>query len=164
MPSVLFVCLANRFRSPVAEAIFRKELLDQPQPGSWLVSSAGTWAVPGLPALPQVQQAAHLLGLDLSGHRSRSLVESHLAENDLVLVMQAGQREALLCEFPAYHGSIHLLSQVAEGHTYDIPDALGSGQEMRELVRELDALVRGGFPSICSLAIRLDEQKHLQRQ
>ena len=152
MPAVLFVCMANRFRSPLGAAIFRKALVDNLQPGSWQVSSAGTWAVPGLPVLPQVQQAARGLGLDLSGHFSAQLVRQHLEDNDLVLVMQAGQREALLCEYPGFQESIHLLSQVAEGHTYDIPDAVGSRQEMAELVLELDSLIRGGFPSICALA------------
>jgi protein-tyrosine phosphatase len=159
MPSVLFVCMANRFRSPLAAAVFRKALAHQPQPGSWHVSSAGTWAVPGLPALPQVQQTAHRLGIDLSEHRSTLLVEQHLLENDLVLVMQAGQREAILSEFPGFHESIHLLSQVAEGHTYDIPDTAGSGQEIAELVLELDSLVQCGFQSICTLALRLHERK-----
>jgi protein-tyrosine-phosphatase len=159
MPSVLFVCMANRFRSPLAAAVFRKALDDRPQPGSWQVSSAGTWAVPGLPVLPQMQQAAHDLGLDLSAHRSAQLVRGHLADNDLVLVMQSGQREALLCEFPGFDESLQLLSQAAEGHTYDIPDAVGSRQEMTELVMELDSLIRAGLPSICALAVRLQDSR-----
>ncbi|RPJ38045.1 MAG: low molecular weight phosphatase family protein, partial [Chloroflexi bacterium] len=73
MPSVLFVCMANRFRSPLAAAIFRKSLEEKGLAGSWQVGSAGTWATPGQPVIPSVLAAARELGLDLSGHRAARL-------------------------------------------------------------------------------------------
>ena len=159
MASVLFVCMANRFRSPLAAAIFSKALGDHQQPGPWLVSSAGTWAVPGQPVLPQVQHAARHLGLDLSGHRSSRIARQHLVENDLVLVMQAGQQEALVSEFPGFGESIQLLSWVAEGRMYDILDDDGSGQAVTALAAELDSLLRHGLEPICTLAAHLHEIK-----
>jgi len=71
MPSVLFVCTANRFRSPIAAALFLKALKDQGVKGSWSVGSAGTWAVSGQPVLTSVLEVAQDYGLDLSTHRSR---------------------------------------------------------------------------------------------
>ena len=49
MPKVLFVCTANRFRSPLAAAIFKRFLLESQETGRWRVSSAGTWTRSGLP-------------------------------------------------------------------------------------------------------------------
>jgi protein-tyrosine phosphatase len=160
MPSVLFVCTANRFRSPLGAAIFRKCLEELGIAESWQVSSAGTWAMPGQPALAQVAEMARGLGLDLSGHRSRRINRQILASCDLVLVMQAGHREALLSEDPALEERVYLLSEVAERRRYDIPDALGSEQEMREVIYELDSLICGGLESICALATYLGNTAH----
>jgi protein-tyrosine-phosphatase len=82
-----------------------------------------------------------------------------LAEYDLIVVMQASQREALLAEYPQLQGRVYLLSDIAERRTYDIPDALGSEQEMLEVVVELEALIRRGIQSICVLATALNNAK-----
>ena len=162
MPSILFVCMANRFRSPLAAAFFRQCLEKKGMADSWQVSSAGMWAEPGQPVPEPVQEIAGQYGLDLSGHRSRRVDRELLASQDLVLVMQASQREALLTEFPEFEGSVHELSQVAECRTYDIPDACASGQEVLEIIVELDDLVRCGFESICELAVSLYNSRHAQ--
>ena len=155
MPSVLFVCTANRFRSPLAAAIFKKSLQEKGLDGSWRVGSAGTWATPGQPALPSVLAAARALGLDLSGHRSARLDERMLAAYDLILVMQASQKEALQSEFPALYEHIYLLSHVLERRSYDFPDFSGSEQEVTEVSADLNALLRHGLDGICVLATYL---------
>jgi protein-tyrosine phosphatase len=71
-PSVLFVCLGNICRSPLAEAAFRAEaarvglLAD--------VDSAGTgnWHV-GEPPDVRAQRTARGHGVDISGHRGRQV-------------------------------------------------------------------------------------------
>src|SRR5512139_3130406 len=155
MPSILFVCMANRFRSPLAAAFFRQRMEERAGYGSWNVSSAGTWAEPGLPVLEQLMEIARQYGLDLSGHRSRRVDRELLAGYDLVLVMQASQQEALLIEFPEFRRSIQLLSKVVESRIYDIPDPSGRGEDMPEIAAELDDLIRQGFEPICELAVSL---------
>ena len=81
MPSVLFICSANRFRSPLAAGIFQKALAEEERQrvstwsigraGDWEVTSAGLQAAPGLPVLPDVLDAAAQLGIDLAGHWSQ---------------------------------------------------------------------------------------------
>lgn len=159
MPSVLFVCTANRFRSPLAAAFLRKQLDERGISGSWQVASAGTWALPGMPVMPVIEEAAPQYGMDLSGHRSTRVSASLLSQYDLIVVMQASQKEALLTEHPGLRERVYRLSEVAERRSYDIPDALGSRQETLEVVAELESLIRRGLDSICVLATYLSNTK-----
>lgn len=158
MTSLLFVCTANRFRSPLASAFFQKALADFAVAGDWQIGSAGTWTLRGLPVLPEVALIARKYGLDLARHRSRPVTEVLLAAQDLVLVMEAGHREALQHEFPSAAGHIHLLSQVAEERTYDIPDLIDSLESMMEVGGNIHELIRMGRENICSLALRLQAE------
>ena len=169
MPAVLFVCTANRFRSPLAAAILEKALAEDKQEGnlpwtsgnrySWEVSSAGIWTDPGEPALPDVQDAARQLGLDLSGHRSRMVSDGLLSRYDLILVMEQSHREALLREYPHYQERIYLLSHVVEYTSFDIPDSFNSLQEVLGVGVILNTLIRRGLPYICVLAVALHNRR-----
>jgi protein-tyrosine-phosphatase len=75
---LVFVCTANRGRSPVAEAVTR--LL---APAGVDVSSRGVDAVAGLPALPSVLTAAQARGIDIAAHRSSPL--GSVRDADLVI-------------------------------------------------------------------------------
>jgi protein-tyrosine-phosphatase len=152
MPSILFICNANRFRSPLAAALFKRNLHEAGIPGSWTIGSAGMWAKPGLPALPQVAAAAQTFGLDLACHRSVRLDWGLLRQYDLLVVMQAGQKEALVSEDRTLEDRVFLLSELTERRCYDIPDALESEQEMLEVCTLLDSLLRRGQQSICVMA------------
>lgn len=168
MISVLFVCTANRFRSPLAAAMFSKALGETNdreaagaigRGGEWRVRSAGTWATPGQPALPEVVEAAQRLGLDLADHRSERVSGELLSEYDLILVMQASQQEALLSEFPQLEEYIYLFSHVVERGAYDIPDSFESEQEVIEVAAEMDELIRRGLRYITVLAVALHNQR-----
>jgi protein-tyrosine-phosphatase len=160
MPSVLFVCTANRFRSPLAAAIFRKILEENGTAPAWVVGSAGTWAQPGLPVIPAVSQAAQRLGIDLANHRSVRVNRQLLSEYDLILVMQASQKEALQNEFPSLREYIHLFSNVTERGSYDIPDSLDTDQQVAEVSMEMNELIRRGLTNICVLATALHNQRN----
>jgi protein-tyrosine phosphatase len=159
MPSILFVCTANRFRSPLAAAIFQRQLQELGMSDSWVIRSAGTWAAPGQPVIPEVALIAPRFNLDLSNHRSTRVSRKLLASYDLVIVMQASQKEALLTEYPELQEHIHLLSNVAERRSYDITDAIGSERELMEVVSELDSLLRRGLESICVMATYLHNSR-----
>jgi protein-tyrosine phosphatase len=172
MPSILFVCTANRFRSPLAAAIFSRALEEEKnadtasvirRAGAWRVRSAGTWATPGKPVLPAVQQAASRLGLDLAYHRAERVSRELLSEYDLILVMQASQKEALLSEFPALEEYVYLFSHVVDRGMYDIPDTFESEQEVAQVAADMDELIRRGLPYICVLAFALYNKRSWQR-
>ena len=151
MPSVLFVCTANRFRSPLAAAFLGKVLEENDVAASWVVGSAGTWAEPGQPVIPAVFAVAQKFGLDLTRHRATRVSGPLLSEYDIILVMQSGQKEALQSEFPSLYDRIYLLSNVVERRSYDIPDSSDSAQQVAEVGTELYELIRRGWRNICVL-------------
>jgi protein-tyrosine-phosphatase len=126
---------------------------------SWVIDSAGIWAAPGQPVLPQVSEAAQRFNIDLSRHRAVRVSRKLLARYDLILVMQASQKEALLTEYPELEERVYLFSHVVERRTYDIPDAASSEEEALELATELESLIRRGLESICVLATSLHNSK-----
>ena len=161
MPSILFVCLANRYRSPLAAAFFCQCLEQASDQRNWFVGSAGTWAQPGLPPDGRALQDARDRKLDIKSHRSRQVNAILLSQSNLVLVMEAGQKEALQIEFPKDREKIYLLSEVTEGISYDIPDPFGpdSGTH-QEIANELYVLIKRGFKNICTLALDIQNNLH----
>ena len=153
--SILFVCTANRYRSPFAEVVFRQKLTEHGMSDQWLVGSAGTWTHDGLPAVPHVIRKAHELGLDLSERRSVEVDDSFLSVYDLVLVMEKGHKEALWVEFPKARLRVFLLSEVVDGVAYDVPDPARFPKEADQIMDELYQLLERGFEKIVQQAARL---------
>jgi protein-tyrosine phosphatase len=151
MPNILFVCTANRYRSPIAAACFRKELARRKLQEKWKISSAGTWTTDGLPASSDAITSAKRLGLDISNHQSRAITGALMQDADLILVMEQGQKEALEIEFPKSAHKVHLLTEAATGISYDIPDPAVSSSA-GEVHTELDELIRQGFDRLRELA------------
>ena len=77
---VVFVCTGNRFRSPLAEAVFRRAA-----PPGVRTESFGTTDLGPVPPLEAAQEAAGHFDLDLSGHVARALTQVDLARADLVI-------------------------------------------------------------------------------
>ena len=152
MPGVLFVCTANICRSPVAEALFADWLAKQGLPGDWEVTSAGTWAQPGLPASTYSRDVLAALGLDLSRHHARRVDREMLEKADVVLCMTRSQAEALQAEFPPLASRIRLLAEMA-GSGYDISDPYGGPRRgYEDMAAELQHLVELGGARIVALA------------
>jgi protein-tyrosine-phosphatase len=123
MPSVLFVCTANRFRSVMAEKLWI-DLLEKKSAGlplAWQVGSAGVWAAVGEPALTAARFALERRGLPVNGHRSRPVTRALLERFQLILVMEAAQKAALHKDFPQYAGRIFLLSEMVNAQK-DVAD------------------------------------------
>lgn len=155
MTSILFVCTANRFRSPLAEALFRFELERSGQSALCKAGSAGTWTENGLPAMPAAITIGVELGLDLTTHRSRLVSDNLLNNNSLILVMQSGHKEALSVEFPDHMDKVFLLSDVVGNITYDIRDPFVTGEPPQEIAREIADVIQAGWMKIFKLAIQL---------
>ena len=149
--SVLFVCTANRYRSPFAAAVFQQRLEADGLAEEWRVNSAGTWAMPGLPVLPHIAQKAQELGLDLTEHSSSEVTSDMLSEYKIIIVMEAGHKEALIVEFHIARERIFLLSEIVDRVIYDIADPAKNMEEADEIALELYGLIRRGYSDICNV-------------
>lgn len=149
--AVLFVCAANRCRSPLASALLRQLVQDEPAGIVWRIESAGLHAVADLPATALTQAAALETGLDLSAHRSRSVDQLSLNEFDLVLTMEEIQAEALASAYPFLARSILPFAQIVSLHV-DVEDPTGRGlREHRALLQLLRRYLQAGLPRLQQL-------------
>lgn len=159
MPAILFICTANVRRSPLAEVLFADWLRQMAIPGEWRVSSAGTWAVEGIPAAAYACEVAAERGLDLSRHRARRVDEGWLAAADRVVCMTHSHTEALQAEFPAYADRV-VLFQGLIGQPYDVRDV---SEEVRSeylyLLQDLTSLVNLAGPKIVALATNRQDNR-----
>lgn len=145
MPAILFVCTANRIRSPLAEHLLRRRLAKDLTTASWRVESAGAWAEPDLPALPVARQAGAELGVDLGDHRARHVDDLRLNHYDLILTMERSQRDVLRMEHPEVAERIMTMSEATTGYDYDIADPPGhTAAAVRNTARDLDDLINRG--------------------
>jgi protein-tyrosine-phosphatase len=155
MPGVLFVCTANRYRSPLAAAFFRKILLEKAD-RSWTVDSAGTWAQAGLPPMLEAVQLARKYGADIEKHRSKQLDEELLVRFDLILGMEMGHKEALQVEFPGLRGRIYSFSEAVDNRCYDIPDPFDNqGHVDKSVGVDIYKLVTMKYENIVQLTQRV---------
>ncbi|MFN7034881.1 MAG: hypothetical protein ACK4SN_00825 [Bellilinea sp.] len=152
-PSVLFVCTANRIRSPLAAALFRNYLIREGLPlQRWRVNSAGTWVQEEMPSPEEVIQASFAHGLDLRKHRSQKVNEGLLSSHNLILVMEQGHKEALLHVFPHHSGRIFTLSEMSNGNSeIKDPPALTTSY-IDDLLDQMSGLIQKGLPRILLLA------------
>jgi protein-tyrosine phosphatase len=151
MASVLFICTANRYRSPIAAACFQDQLLKRKEVKDWHILSAGTWTTDGLPAVPEAIRKARQFGLDIQEHRSCAISTNLLQQAGLILVMEQGQKEALQVEFKFARPKVHLLTEVVEGIPYDIPDPMNDPGNI-DVVSVICELIQTGFDKIFNLA------------
>jgi protein-tyrosine phosphatase len=161
MPVILFVCTANRFRSPIAAASAERKLRSAGKLVEWTVISAGTWTEPGLPAHPKALSAATALDLDLNDHHTRVVSTALMATADLIIVMEHGHKEALECEFPTCRGRIVLLGELAGERDPEIPDPSKTDfEESNTVARTIVAYIENGFNELLS---RAEVSRNLRR-
>jgi protein-tyrosine phosphatase len=158
MPSILFVCTANQFRSPIAAACFSQRLSASATSGTWKVTSAGTWAASNLPAHPQALRSAAKLGLDLSNHLTAEVNYGLLKDNDLIVVMEKQHKEALEIEFPSTIGKIVLLGEIGQIPDGEIPDpAKEQFTNSDEVAAMICSSIQSAFPKLVQFTLLLHD-------
>ena len=155
MPKIVFVCTRNRFRSPLASAILKRELATRKIPGEWIVESAGSWVQDLLPPTPEAFIEAAKRSLDLSSHISQGIEALDLDSVDLLLVMELGQKESILLDFPKLSGKTFLLSELS-GLAFTIPDPYLTKESFSEIALEIETLIKENFEEIINIAYSND--------
>lgn len=142
-PRVLFVCLGNICRSPMAEAVFSH--LAQEAGFECEVDSAGTgsWHV-GDPADPRTLATLRTHGVPYHG-RGRQVRREDFMEFDHVIAMdQANHRDLLRMAPPGTESKVSLLLEWdPKAPRTDVPDPYYGGPEgFEEVYRLVDAASR----------------------
>lgn len=120
MVSVLFVCMGNICRSPMAEGLFRAAAREAGLLDRISIDSAGTIGYhAGSPPDRRAQETARKNGIDISGQRSRKVTANDFTEFDHILVMDHDNMADMMNRCPAgYEERIQLFLSFA-------PDLLG---------------------------------------
>jgi protein-tyrosine phosphatase len=148
MHHILFVCMGNLCRSPMAEAIFAHQLALRGWGNKVSVSSAGTSSRhQGEKADPRAARLALAKGYDrISAFRAKAVNEALVASSDLILAMDEHNLRALQQKFPAtQHSKMHLLLDYAgTGQAREIPDPYyGTIQGFENVMALCEASVEG---------------------
>jgi protein-tyrosine phosphatase len=140
---VLFVCLGNICRSPLAEGVFRDKVRAAGLSDRIEIDSAGTggWHV-GEPPDRRMIATARGHGVDLSAQRARQFADTDLADFDHILAMDKSNLHDILYldEGQDFGQRVTLFRQWdPEPGTYEVPDPYYGGPEgFEEVYRMVD--------------------------
>jgi protein-tyrosine phosphatase len=138
---VLFVCLGNICRSPMAEGLFLHKIKEQRLEAFFEVDSAGTggWHI-GSPADSRMQEVAAKKGVELPS-RARKVKLEDLQEFDYILAMDGENKrdlEELGEELQSYSGRILKMREFDElDKGADVPDPYYGGRKGFDQVYEM---------------------------
>jgi protein-tyrosine phosphatase len=129
---LLFVCLGNICRSPMAEGVFRRVAEEQGVLDRFEIDSAGLgdWHAGQAPDT-RAQQAAGSRGIDISGQSARQVTRADYVRFDLLLAMDGANYEELtqLAPKEARHKVRQFLDFAPHVGTRDVPDPFYGGSE-----------------------------------
>ncbi|MEW6591849.1 MAG: low molecular weight protein-tyrosine-phosphatase [Pseudomonadota bacterium] len=144
---VLFVCMGNICRSPMAEGMFRKAVREAGLESHVEIDSAGTHAYHvGSPPDPRAQQAIRQRGVDISSLRGRKVADADFERFDYILPMDGDNYDRLVERAPAHHhGKIRrLLSFSRKYPNLDVMDPYyGGPQGFEENLDMIEDAVQG---------------------
>jgi protein-tyrosine-phosphatase len=135
---LLFICQGNICRSPFAAALARQSLPEI------AIDSAGLDEREGRRSPATFVESARRRGVELTGHRSRSVTAEHIDQADLILVMDLDNYKALLSKHPALVVRVTLLGLFANPPAVSIPDPYDMmADEADQVLDGIAAAIRG---------------------
>ncbi len=133
--SILFVCLGNICRSPMAQGIFRT-MAQQNGLGEIRLDSCGTggWHIGDPPDSRAIAKVAEY-GVDISDLRARQIAASDFDRFDLILTMDSANFDTVTAQAPAdRQNRVHRFLQLTLDRPEDVPDPYYGGPDGFEQV------------------------------
>jgi protein-tyrosine phosphatase len=140
-PSILFVCLGNICRSPLAEAALRRRAVEAGI--AMTIDSAGTgnWHV-GRPPDPRAQATALIHGLDISSYRARAVTSEDFHRFGHIFALDQQNLKDLRRIEPSRHiAEVRLLMDLVPGRkgTAVIDPYYGDENDFDQAWHDVDA-------------------------
>ncbi|MES0489172.1 MAG: low molecular weight protein-tyrosine-phosphatase [Leptospirales bacterium] len=127
MIRVLFVCLGNICRSPLAQGIFEKKVKDENWDDLIHIDSAGTsgWHIGEKPHSGSIQVARNN-SITIEGQKARAVHRSDQSEFDYFIAMDRENEISLITEFGIDKSKIFTLRTFdVDSSGSDVPDPYG---------------------------------------
>lgn len=143
MKHILFVCSGNTCRSPMAEGILKKYLLQNNLDNKFDVSSAGIFAFEGDTANIKSQLVCTENAIDISGHQSKLLDSQTVNSADYIIAMTKELKAQIANRYLDDINKIYTLGEIAKNPESNIPDPFGQSLDIyRNTYDMLDALIK----------------------
>ena len=128
---VLFVCLGNICRSPLAEGAFRRHVSERDESDRFVIDSAGTSAYHvGEKPDPRSIKTAQKNGVDISLQRARQFVESDFQQFDYIVAMDQSNYENIeRIKRGTGSAKISLMLSELDSPRRDVPDPYYGGDQ-----------------------------------
>ncbi|MEZ5773352.1 MAG: low molecular weight protein-tyrosine-phosphatase [Hyphomicrobiaceae bacterium] len=157
---ILFVCLGNICRSPMAEGAFRKRIAEIDRLDDYIVASAGTgrWHV-GDPPDRRAVAACLARGIDIGELRARQVGPADFGRFDVLVAMDRSNAGTLLRMAP--EGAAHKIRLMMEfaplSGEVDVPDPYQGGTEGFDTALDMIEAASDGLIAACHAT--LDDMK-----
>jgi protein-tyrosine phosphatase len=144
--SIVFVCLGNICRSPLAEGVFRHKVEEAGLAARFEIDSSGTSSYHvGEGPDPGSVKVARQHGMDISRQRSRQFKRQDLTDFDLIIAMDSSNLRNILNmadDLESVRGRVWLMrnfefEQDGSGHDEAVPDPWGGGARGFDTVYEI---------------------------
>lgn len=147
---VLFVCLGNICRSPLAEGVFRHLVVEKGFKNRLLIDSAGTssWHI-GSPPDSRGQNAALLGGFDIGDQRARILTRDDFETFHYILGMDENNLGHMRAMDPGGFATVGLLMKYSNQGLSEVPDPYyGDVEEFQAILELVGAGAKGLLEAI----------------
>jgi L-threonylcarbamoyladenylate synthase len=134
---ITFICSGNICRSPMAEGIFKRQLVKTKFSKQVQINSAGTLNLAPTPASEEAIKISQRHKVDISKHRSTPIDRNILDRANIIICMAVYHYTILLRNFPEYANKLYVLkSMETEENILDpsIADPIGMSEEFYEQI------------------------------